>query len=134
VPMIARSVLRALAVVLIVAGAVLLGLAILNGDVTVAVIVIVPVIYGVGPLAVLAVLMLFAGITMLLLSAAPLMTKEEVADDGPATKKEFGGIVLIGPIPIVFGSARALRGTWALAALAALSLIVLLLFLFILLR
>jgi uncharacterized protein (TIGR00304 family) len=49
-------------------------------------------------------------------------------------KREFGGVVLIGPIPIVFGSARALRGTWALAALGVLSLLVLLLFLFILLR
>jgi uncharacterized protein (TIGR00304 family) len=138
--MIARSALRALGVVLIVAGAVLLGLAILNGDVTVALIVIIPVIYGVGPLAVLAVLMLFAGITTLLLSAASLEREEdgsnaeEVSDDRPSTKREFGGVILIGPIPIVFGSARALRGTWALAVVAALSLIVLLLFLFILLR
>jgi uncharacterized protein (TIGR00304 family) len=118
---------------LLVLGIVVLLVAIAEGEASVALVVIIPVIYGGGALLVLAVLLIFAGFLLLSASFARRAPREEGPTENE-TKREFGGVVLIGPIPIVFGSARALRGTWALVALAALSLIVLLLFLFILLR
>jgi uncharacterized protein (TIGR00304 family) len=127
----ARSMLRALGVALIIGGAMLLGLAILNEEASVALIFIIPVIYGVGPLAAAAVLLVFIGISLVMLSVTLRMANEQGSDAEPSKKREFGGVVLIGPVPIVFGSARTFRWTWALAAL---SLVVLLLFLFILLR
>lgn len=118
---------------LLVLGIAVLLVALAEGEANVALIVIIPVVYGGGPLLVLAILFIFAGFLLLSFAFAHRVEREGPPTDDEV-KREFGGVVLIGPIPIVFGSARALRGTWALAALAALSLLVLLLFLFILLR
>jgi uncharacterized protein (TIGR00304 family) len=131
--------LRAIGLALIVSGLLALVLAVVLGEADVVLFVIIPVIYGGGPLGALAILVIFAGVVVLFLSyaAAPPVAEDGPADDRPegsGTKREFGGVVLIGPIPIVFGSARSLRGSWALAIMAALTIVVLMLFLFILLR
>lgn len=118
---------------LLVLGIAVLLVALAEGDASVALVVIIPIVYGGGALLVLAILLIFAGFLLLSLSSVQRVRQEGPPADNEV-KKEFGGVVLIGPIPIVFGSARALRGTWAMAALAALSLIILLLFLLIVLR
>jgi uncharacterized protein (TIGR00304 family) len=79
-------------------------------------IVIVPVVVGTGPLALLGILFVFVGffLTFFLWSAGtplPLMAPTEVPET-PASeaaervppKRRWGGVVFLGPIPLVFGS------------------------------
>jgi uncharacterized protein (TIGR00304 family) len=137
--MTARStLLKILGTALIVAGAALLVLAIVQGDAEVALVVIIPVIYGTGLLPALAILLVFAGIVALFMSFVPTASpeRERPHEENMDRKedKKFGGVVLIGPIPIVFGSWKKLRGSWILIALSLLSLIILIIFLMALLR
>jgi uncharacterized protein (TIGR00304 family) len=79
-----------------------------------------------------AMLLVFAGITVLLLSAmVGASPSGEDADNGgrappasgPKAKGEFGGVVLIGPVPIVFGSSsRPALIALALAAMIVMGL------------
>jgi uncharacterized protein (TIGR00304 family) len=99
----------AIAIVLILA-------AIIIGELKVAIFIVFPVLYGMGLMAAAAILLLFVGIIMLFASAAPPNPygKEEGTtnaepdpyDDREGKKTKFGGVVLIGPIPIIFGTDR----------------------------
>jgi len=132
-----RSTLRAGGLALLIGGIAALAWALLSGEAEIALVLIFPVIYGAGGIAALGILMLFAGLVLLSLSLSFAASREESAGQrcaGPEERREFGGVVLIGPIPIVFGSARALKGSRALIALAILSTIALVLFLLTLLR
>lgn len=128
---------------------VLLGIAALvigtvRGDVGFALVVIVPVVYGSGPWA------LSGGLLVLLGLAATFFSRAEnearrygggyAGGNGPAPgtateedmdqrrRGDFGGVVLLGPIPILFGSGRSLRGSGPLIAMAAVSAVLLVLF------
>jgi len=118
---------------LVMLGLVLLVLAVLEGQASLALVLIVPVIYGTGPLLAISVLMIFAGLVLAFLSFFQAAPGADTAN-APRGKKEWGGVILIGPIPIVIGSAGMLKGRGAIVLLAMLSILVLLLFLFTFLR
>jgi uncharacterized protein (TIGR00304 family) len=100
----------------LLAGLGTLALAVTREEADLYLILIVPVVVGTGPLALLGVLLVFVGffLTFLLWNAgtAPsfeppvtvpgVPTTEEPASTPPA--RRWGGVVFLGPFPIVFGS------------------------------
>jgi uncharacterized protein (TIGR00304 family) len=108
---------RASGLILIVSSALLLIFAAISGDLELTIIFIIPVITGSGLIPALGGILLFFGIMLLFLS---FMMSYDVANDGISVrevepwemekkrKKRFGGVILVGPIPIVFGSDRGM--------------------------
>jgi len=96
----------------LIAGLVTLALAVARGEASLYLIVVIPVVVGTGPLAFLGILLVFAGfiLTFLLWSVGrPQSIPEPV--EGPALApaeappaRRWGGVVFLGPIPLVFGS------------------------------
>lgn len=111
--------LRVAALAALVAAAALLVLAAQRGQLRVGLLLFIPFLVGQGVLA-------FAGAALLMLALVlwflgtpmrPLAPPgAEWAERGPAPEREtrHGGVVLLGPIPIVWGSGRALP--WMVAA------------------
>jgi uncharacterized protein (TIGR00304 family) len=128
--------LRILAALMILAGAALLVYAIAVGEMQVALLLIVPVIYGSSSLGILAISLVIVGIFVAMADSYLGAGKEESQEGLPNEegrpktdrRTEFGGVVFIGPIPILFGSNR--RMTIFVAVLAAIVLAVMLLSLF----
>jgi uncharacterized membrane protein len=125
-----HRVMRLSGELLILLGLVLLAWAVLEGQASFALLFVIPVLYGSGPLVAIAALMVFGGAVLVFLSffKAPA-GKDTIASPGRA-EREWGGVILIGPVPIVIGSAGMLKGRGAIVLLAALSVLVLLFFLF----
>jgi uncharacterized protein (TIGR00304 family) len=106
--------LRILAICMILAGAALLAYCVVIGEMQVALVLIVPVIFGGSILGVLAIGLMIAGVFIFIvdsfLGASPEGMQDGLVDGGhpssPTGKTEFGGAVFIGPIPIIFGSSK----------------------------
>lgn len=128
--------LRILATLMILAGAALLVYTIAVGDMQVALLLIVPVIYGSSSLGILAIGLVIGGILLAMADSfigAGKGGPEDVLSNKEGRPKtdertEFGGVVFVGPIPILFGSSR--RMTVFVAVLAAIVLAIMLLSLF----
>jgi len=101
----------------LLAGLVALALAVARGEANVYLIFIVPAVVGTGPLAFLGILLVFLGffLTFFLWTAgapAPAMGPPgtdstgimEVTPHGTPKTRRWGGVVFLGPIPLVFGS------------------------------
>ncbi len=108
--------LRLVAATLIIAGLALSTVAVAQGQMRLALIVIFPVFYAEGLLAVLGIVLIFIGMLALLASFVTpdrpryASQETEIAERGQANGEERkarvrgGAVVLLGPIPIVFGS------------------------------
>ena len=128
--------LRALAAILVLAGAALTVYGVATGEMQVALVIFVPVILGSSVLGVLAIGLMIAGIFVgmadLFLNAGQdeaqgSLTSEERPSE--TTKRtEFGGVVLIGPIPIMFGSSKKMTVFAVIVAVVILVIVVLSLF------
>ena len=96
----------------LLAGLVALAVAVARNEASVALVFVVPVVIGSGPLAFLGVLLIFLGcfLTFLSWSAGPLppMPGPAEAPSGappePTRSRRWGGVLFLGPIPLVFGS------------------------------
>lgn len=104
---------------------------VLMGEVQVGLLLIVPYLQSSSWIGGMAMLLLFSGFLLLSLGALPRPPEGAPAEDGdrstddlaPRAKKEFGGVVLVGPLPIVFGSSsRAALLALALGAMALMGL------------
>lgn len=126
--------MRLSGVLLILTGIVLMAWAALEGQASFALVLVIPVLYGTGPLAAVAGLAIFSGVVLVFLSFIRAAEGAEAEETPEGVKKEWGGVILIGPIPIVIGSAGMLKGRRAIILLAVLSMLVLALFLFTFLR
>lgn len=90
---------------LLAGGVAAIAAAVLTGGARAGLVVVVPVIFGSSALFLVGILLLIAGMFSLPLAFAP----SEAGTNGP-TETTSGGLVLIGPIPIFWGSAgRASR-------------------------
>jgi len=126
--------LRWLGISAMVAGAILFAYGIYLGEVVVAVVVIFPVLISNGAIGAAAMLLLVLGLMALVLSyffvdggeVGPSDRQGEL-DDGEERKMEFGGVVLIGPVPIIFGSDRRTALIAAGLAIMVLAIVILLL-------
>ncbi len=109
----------AVAAGLFAAGIALVLLSIFRGEGSAGIVVCVPFFFGNGLLASLGVVCFIGGMVMLLLgiaraaAAQAARQRREPAEEtdgqartqaGNATKTRAGGVILLGPIPIVFGS------------------------------
>jgi uncharacterized membrane protein len=126
--------MRLLGASLLILAAALFAWAVLDDQVFFALVFVIPVLYGTGPLMAVSVLMAFAGMMLVFLSFFGPAARSDASAAPEGAKKEWGGVILIGPIPIVIGSAGMLRGRGAIILLAVLSVFVLALFLIAFLR
>lgn len=131
-----RNIYRYVAMLLFIAAAVLIAAGVGLGQLHIGFILIIPVIYGSGPVAILAALFVFASFLLFAFSGmhgmegeAPTYTQREFESTREEThsgrKGKFGGVIFIGPIPIIFGSDRKIGGYMVAAAIVILILILL---------
>jgi uncharacterized protein (TIGR00304 family) len=108
------------AVILLICGIISLGYSVTSGEGSAAVVVFIPVFYGSGLFSFIGVLCIIAAIFLGFLGFAQGAFKEEGVEEpqgqrtsspsqsqqrpGPQKSIKGGGVVLIGPIPVVFGS------------------------------
>ena len=103
--------------VLFVAGAAALVVGFLQNEATLSVVVIIPVITATGAWAFLGIVLMMAGIFVFFLTwsgaSEPLSEPSPPVQGAPsapapaqlsAARRRWGGVVFLGPIPIVFGS------------------------------
>jgi uncharacterized protein (TIGR00304 family) len=120
--------LRAVAWSVIALAVILIVVALIVGELKAALFLVFPVLYGVGLLAAAGILLLFVGVILLFASAVPstdrsqekpVIPTEPTDASQPSVERRtrFGGVVLVGPIPIVFGSDRR-TAFWAMVAMA----------------
>jgi uncharacterized protein (TIGR00304 family) len=114
-----------------VAAAALIVHSVLDGGATVTLVIIVPVVSGSSAEFLVGVALLIAGFVLLWFSFAYTYAEPETppappSGTGSSVPGGAGGVVLIGPVPIVFGSWRGIsrRARWLLALVGALVLIV----------
>jgi uncharacterized membrane protein len=108
--------------ILLGAGAILIAVAALTGGAHAVLVLIFPVVYGDAPLFVLGILLIVTGVFALPFAFGAGTSREPAAaPTGPVTS---GGVVLVGPIPIFWGSAsgasRRVRIATAIGGTAAL--------------
>jgi uncharacterized protein (TIGR00304 family) len=101
--------LRLVGVGALVAGAALTAVGLYHGDVVFALILIFPVLVSTGGIGALGMMLLALGVVALVFDRFLDGPVSEEEDQGAETERtggstEFGGVVLIGPIPIIFGS------------------------------
>jgi len=98
---------------MLVAGVLCFGLAVTRGEATLYLVLVFPVVTGSGPLMMAGVLLTFLGFftTFLFWPGHPVGTSAHEAaahaaedSSGPAPTRRWGGVVFLGPVPIVFGS------------------------------
>ena len=101
---------------LLLAGAGLLAASVATGQGQVFLLVVFPVFVGTGVLGFLGVAVLFLGFVVLLFgpllesappgtgTAPPPSTEPEAPAGAPPTRPRYGGLVVVGPFPIAFGS------------------------------
>lgn len=126
--------MRAVSILMIAASAILLALAAIRGELEIALVVIIPVIMGSGPLSLVGGLLLFFGLLVLLLSyfGVPRRGDEDFEPrldqlEG-ASGPKVGGVVLVGPIPIIFGSDWRMASLAIILAMVLIIIVILLLF------
>ena len=122
-----------LALVSLVGGIALLGLAVSTGGAQVHLLLIVPVVTGTSPLAFLGVLLILAAMVLGFVSLAgrelPATDEAPGASTAPAgvaptPSKSFGGVVFLGPFPLVFGSNPRMARTMLLLGVVLFVLLV----------
>jgi len=134
--------LRLLGLLILGTGIVAAVTAVLLGELKVGLLLfIVPYLYGDSLLGAMAILSMVAGIFLLMADALtfPSSQRPDEADVAPSSSatdrrtmrrgREFGGVLLIGPIPIAFGSS----GRAVIVAMAIMAIVLIVLFLLFLL-
>lgn len=101
---------------ILVAGLATLAVAFTRGEADLYLILVIPVIVGTGPLALLGILLVFVGFFLTFFfwnaGAIPPVTPSGATPDVSPTEapehrtpsRRWGGVVFLGPIPLVFGS------------------------------
>jgi uncharacterized protein (TIGR00304 family) len=104
-------ILRTLGLALLVAGVIATVLGVLTGDIQVGLaLFFIPYLQSSTWLGGLAILLIFAGIVVLILDGFYAINGQVIQEEdgrkssAKRSKTEMGGVVLLGPIPIVFGS------------------------------
>jgi uncharacterized protein (TIGR00304 family) len=107
------------ALLFLIGGVALLGYAVASGEASVAIVVFIPVVHGSGIMAFLGMICIIAAIFLAFLGFANRFVGEEGNESERSTSKtrppqptqykpqksvKGGGVVLIGPIPVIFGS------------------------------
>ena len=118
--------MRILALMLLITGIVLLAYSGFRGDLRFSLFFIIPIIYGTGGYAALGVLLTFMGVLLLFLTPFFSLTTAQQLEP-PKTEKKWGGVIFIGPLPIIFGSDTKIALILAVVGLLLLLLLIFLL-------
>lgn len=94
------------AFILFISGIFLIGASAVFGKGGIMLFFFIPVFYGTGILAFLGMLCIVVSMFLMFYSMTSIFEyrKEDVAESAEEKKMEGGGIVFIGPVPIIFGS------------------------------
>ena len=118
----------------LLAGVLALGLAVAQSDARVYLILVIPAVVGTGPLAFLGILLVFVGFfltSFLWFAGTPMPSAPAEEIPGPTLRevrprRRWGGVVFLGPLPIVFGSdPQITRAMFVLGAILFLALLIL---------
>lgn len=129
--------LRPIALLLVLVGSVGIVYGILVGEIQVSLLFfVIPYLYGGTALGALSILAVVIGVVLLFVDAARRSVPEDsspvASTEGEAKGRTgWGGVVIIGPIPIVFGSAPRPAMIALVITAAVLAALLLLLFLFV---
>ncbi len=101
--------LRLIGMGALVVGAALIAVGIYQGDVVVALVLIFPVLVSTGGIGALGIVLLALGVLALVFDRFMDGSVSEEGGQGEETERargstDYGGVVLFGPIPIIFGS------------------------------
>lgn len=121
-----RRPLAAAGAALLVLSLSLLLVAAMRGEASLILLFIIPVLTITGPLGAVGALLLPAALLLLFLSLLPAGPGTHMDEGTGETETRWGGVIMLGPIPIPFGSAK---GKWWLIPLAILMAALLLLIL-----
>lgn len=121
-----RRPLAAAGAALLVLSLSLLFVAAMRGEASLVLLFIIPVLTITGPLGVIGALLLPAALLLLFLSLLPAGPGTHMDDGVGQTETRWGGVIMLGPIPIPFSAAK---GQWWLIPLAILMTVLLLLIL-----
>jgi uncharacterized protein (TIGR00304 family) len=118
------------------AGVACITVATVSGEAQVQLFIIFPVISGNSLLFILGILLIFASFILGFILAAASMTEAEPippqnsasgataqTGEAPQKKTRFGGVVLIGPVPIIFGSDRKMALIMILLAIVLMAIV-----------
>lgn len=122
----------------------LMALAIYRGEATLGLFIIFPVFMGSGPLTLLGMLCIFLGFLLFFVAGMHMIGEvndvDHIVQDSYSDmdtvpmysntdrrKSSFGGVVFLGPIPIVFGSSQEMA-RWMVVAAIVIAVIMLLFF------
>jgi len=121
-----------------VAGVLTMAMAVAQRQANVYLVLIIPVIVGTGPLAFLGIILVFAGFLLTFLLWPSRFAEDPgnrdaspTSPEGAAPARRWGGVLFLGPIPVIFGSdprmtrAMLLIGVVLFLALLALTVIAL---------
>jgi len=97
-------------VVVLLAGILLVIFSIIEGEAKIGLLFIVPIIYGTGVYLALGILLIFLSFIMFFLFLGPTVEGREIKRERTKTHKEssYGGVIFIGPIPIIFGKDKSM--------------------------
>lgn len=94
-----------------VAGVLTMALAIARAEASVYLVLVIPVIVGTGPLAFLAIILVFGGFLLTFLLWPSRIAAEPgsgealpTSPEGTSPARRWGGVLFLGPIPVIFGS------------------------------
>ena len=121
------------------AGVLTMALAVAQRQANVYLVLVIPVIVGTGPLAFLGIILVFAGFLLTFLLRPSRFVEDPGSRDavptspgGAAPARRWGGVVFLGPFPVIFGSDPRMTRTMLLIGivlfLALLALTVIALF------
>ncbi|HTY46309.1 MAG TPA: DUF131 domain-containing protein [Methanomassiliicoccales archaeon] len=121
---------RTLGGLLVLAGAALVIVAVILGQMSVGLVLfVIPAVYGSSLLGLLGVALIVLGVFVFFMTGfsepRDKMPGSHIEADRVDAKKEIGGVILVGPIPIVFGSSSR-AATYAIIVAGALITLLLL--------
>lgn len=133
--------LLAAAVGVLLAGVALVALSVADGSASLALVLIFPVVTGSSPVFFAGVVLIVVGFLAIPFALASSGSPERPESSGPSAREPaaspapgsgFGGLVLVGPVPIVFGSWKGVsRQTVVWLALAGAVLLIVALVVFV---
>lgn len=130
-----------ISLLLVSTGLLLILVSILKGESGIALFLIFPVIYGTGLISALGILLLFLGFLSFFflpffyykLEEPEYISKSEQPENSKH-KSSFGGIIFIGPLPVIFSSDKKIAFYLAVAALLILTFLIFIFLILIFLR
>lgn len=90
-----------------ITGLILLSLSIITGEVTVGIIIIFPIIMGTGVFAITGILLFIAGFLLISfgwMTQTVSFHQDHIVKEKTQKRVQSSGIILIGPLPIIWGS------------------------------